>query len=270
MALVHIPEWSKGNIAVTVLQVLGLGGAASELQGNNAGYSKFADPNASMKIPSRLGMVLLYSPAFLVSLRYLTNSSKVNGRENITAMLLSVHFAKRVLESMFLHRYSGTMNGDFLVPVGTTYALTAALVAHQQRSVAEYADTQGNRIMLRLGVGLSVVGQLGNLYHHWLLANLRSEAPKANVADASGQEQVKPKYVIPRGGMFEYVTAPHYFFELIAWLGIACTTQQLNAFLTVGDMLSYLAGRSVATTQWYKSKFPDYPAERKNLIPFIF
>lgn len=77
-------------------------------------------------------------------------------------------------------------------------------------------------------------------------------------------------YAIPSGGLFGYVTMPHYFCELIAWLGLACVTQQLNAFLTLADMTSYLAGRSAATTRWYKSKFPNYPPERKNLIPFLF
>merc|ERR1712232_813235 len=189
----------------------------------------------------------------------------VNGRESITAMLLSARFGKRVLESMFLHRYSGTMNGDFLVPIGTSYALTAALIAHQQRSVPSYRAMGIDQTVLKCGLLFSLVGQLGNLYHHWILANLRS-----GVRTSTDDGDTKPKYVIPIGGLFKYVTAPHYFFELIAWLGIACTTQHLNAFLTVADMLSYLAGRSVATTKWYKSKFSDYPSERKNLIPFLF
>jgi len=265
MSTVHFPQWTTGNVGITALQVLGLGGAASELQGNNAGYSKFANPAANFKVPSRLGMVILYSPALLVSLRYLQTAPNVNGRESITAMLLSAHFGKRVLESMFLHRYSGTMNGDFLLPISTSYALTAALVAHQQRSVPSYSNTAIDQKMLGLGLLFSVVGQLGNLYHHWLLANLRS-GPAISKGDGNAQS----KYVIPRGGLFRFVTTPHYFFELIAWLGIACTAQHLNAFLTVADMLSYLAGRSVATTKWYKSKFPDYPSERKNLIPFLF
>lgn len=278
MSLVHSPVWTKGNIAITVLQVLGLGSAAGELQGQNAGYSKFADPNAGIKVPSRVGMVFLYSPALAVSLRYLRNSPNSNGRERITALLLTIHFAKRVLESLFLHRYSGTMNGDFLLPIGTVYALTAALVAHQQRAVVAYASTRGSRIMLRLGLLLSAVGQLGNLYHHWLLATLRpakasgvtlleTGAGKPTTGEASVSQK---RYVIPYAGMFKYVTAPHYFFELVAWLGIACTTQQLNVFLSVAQMFSYLGGRSVATTKWYESKFADYPADRKHMIPFVF
>lgn len=262
MVLIHLPQWSRANLCITGLQVLGFGAASGEMQGNNAGYSKFANPDAGFKVPSRLGMVLLYSPALIVSLGYLKTSPNSNGREKVTATLLTIHFAKRVLESLFLHNYSGTMNGDFLLPIGASYALTAALFAHQQRAVAAYTDSAIDSFMLHAGLTLSVVGQLGNFYHHWLLAKLR--APKS----AGGSEE--KKYVIPSDGMFKFVTAPHYFFELVAWLGIACTAQQLNAFLSVGDMLSYLSGRSVATTRWYKTKFSDYPTDRKHLIPFVF
>merc|ERR1719198_1489170 len=112
--------------------------------------------------------------------------------------------------------------------------------------------------MLLAGIALNAVGQLGNLYHHWLLATLR---PKNGATEGSS------KYVIPVRGMFRFVTAPHYFFELVAWFGIACVTQHLNSFLAAGNMLSYLAGRSVATTRWYNAKFENYPSERKHLIP---
>ena len=58
------------------------------------------------------------------------------------------------------------------------------------------------------------VGQLGNLWHHWLLARMRS-------AGGTG-------YAIPRGGLFDLVTMPHYFFELLAWFGIAAVGAALN------------------------------------------
>jgi len=262
LGLIHAPQWTTANIAIAGMQVLGLSAASGEMQGNNAGYSKFADPDAGFKVPSRLGMVLLYSPALVVSLGYLKTSPNNNGREKVTSGLLAIHFGKRVLESLFLHKYSSTMNGDFLLPIGMSYALTAAMFAHQQRAIAAYAGSATDNLMLRAGLVFSAVGQLGNFYHHWLLTQLRP--PKS----AGGGEE--KKYVIPNDGMFKLVTAPHYFFELVAWLGIACTTQQLNCFLAVGDMLSYLCGRSIATTRWYRNKFPEYPACRKHLIPFIF
>jgi len=106
------------------------------------------------------------------------------------------------------------------------------------------------------GIGLS-----GNLYHHHLLAKLR------DTKKTDGQ-----KYLAPKGGMFNYVATPHYFFELLGWLGIAVVAQQINVFLVFTSMSSYLSGRSVSQNAWNRSQFSeaDWPATRKNMIPFIF
>lgn len=264
MDLVQFPLWTKANAAVACLQILGLGGFAGELKGENAGYSKFANPSKKFKVPSRPGMVILYSPAFVVSLAYLSFAPKLggNGREKATAGLLALHFGKRVLECLFLHKYSGTMDVDFLVPITTAYALTVVLFAHQQRQIASYLHPLSDRFY-KFGVALAICGQLGNLWHHHHLATLRKKSAH------SSNDECK-KYVIPSGGLFPFVTMPHYFCEILAWLGLACVTQQFNAFMSVANMVSYLGGRSVATTRWYRSKFPDYPADRKHLIPLLF
>ena len=78
-------------------------------------------------------------------------------------------------------------------------------------------------------------------------------------------------YVVPAGGWFDYVAAPHYFFEIVAWFGLALATQQLNAYLTAAGMASYLAGRAVASTRFYRERFGEgYPASRRHLVPFVF
>ena len=111
--------------------------------------------------------------------------------------------------------------------------------------------------------GLFILGIAGNGYHHMLLAKLRKTSK-------SGENSVK--YLAPRGGLFEYVAAPHYLFELLTWLGIAFTSENLNAFLVFVSMSSYLAGRSVAQNQWNRQTFSEteWPSTRRNLIPAIF
>ena len=60
----------------------------------------------------------------------------------------------------------------------------------------------------------------------------------------------KTEYKPPAGGLFEYVSAPHYLFELVGWFGIALAAEHLNAFLVAACMTSYLSGRAVATSRW--------------------
>ena len=36
-------------------------------------------------------------------------------------------------------------------------------------------------------------------------------------------------------------------------------------------MASYLSGRAVASTRWYKDSFgADYPIKRRHIVPFLF
>lgn len=47
--------------------------------------------------------------------------------------------------------------------------------------------------------------------------------------------------------------------------------RQLNALLVFAGMASYLSGRAVATTRWYRAKFGKaWPEHRRHLVPFVF
>jgi len=79
----------------------------------------------------------------------------------------------------------------------------------------------------------------------------------------------KAGYVIPRGWLFEYISSPHYFGEIIQWSGWALMTFSLPglafAVFTVGNLFP----RAMASHNWYRRNFSDYPSERKAVIPFI-
>lgn len=279
MGLIHFPTWTLSDKIFTGMQVLALGSFAGETLGQNAGYSKFAGQDAKVRVPSRVGMTWTYTPGLFASAWFLSNAVSSNGREKITAALLTAHFGKRVLECLFLHRYSGTINGDAFIPISAYYGLATVWIAFQQQNVSSYGASEA--WLLNLGLALNAIGQFGNFYHHWLLASLRSRSScalsdglsshgvtsRSSLMSVSGS---KSNYFVPQGAFFSFVTCPHYFFELVAWFGLACVTGQLNAFLVAADMTSYLAGRSMATTKWYRQRFEDYPAERRHLIPFFF
>lgn len=256
--------------AVSLFQLMGAATAFKneQVQGNETPYSKFADAKKLKKpISGRVSMLIIYLPAaayatyaFHALGGLASLDASAGNRPTVVAAMLSAHFIKRCLEALFVHKYSNSGDLFFSLAIGVNYFLQSLLINSQQVNVAVE-----DRLPWALDVGsvLFAVGQLGNLYHHWLLATLRPKAP------AEG-EPVEKKYSVPQGGFFRFVTMPHYFFELIAWAGIAVTAQQANAWLVLANMTSYLAGRSVATTRWYKEKVPGYPEDRKNLIPFLF
>jgi len=134
--------------------------------------------------------------------------------------------------------------------ISIAYSLMAGTISWLNAHAAP-----GLGIWVYAGLILFTIGEAANFWHHILLANLRKEAAG---------------YHIPHGGWFDYATCPHYFFELLAWLGIALLSRHLFALLVFVSMSGYLISRSIKTRQWYQKHFPDYPFKRRLMIPFIF
>lgn len=77
------------------------------------------------------------------------------------------------------------------------------------------------------------------------------------------------EYVIPQGWLFNYISSPHYFGEIIEWAGWALMTLSLAGLAFSVFTFANLFPRAVASHQWYKSHFQEYPSGRKAIIPFI-
>ena len=77
------------------------------------------------------------------------------------------------------------------------------------------------------------------------------------------------EYVIPYGWLFNYISSPHYFGEIIEWTGWAIMTWSLPGLAFSVFTFANLFPRAIASHTWYKSHFLKYPSERKAIIPFI-
>ncbi|KHJ76173.1 3-oxo-5-alpha-steroid 4-dehydrogenase [Oesophagostomum dentatum] len=76
-------------------------------------------------------------------------------------------------------------------------------------------------------------------------------------------------YKIPRGGMFEYVSGANFFGEIIEWIGYSIVAGSLPAIAFAIFTASNIGPRAIHHHRWYHSKFPEYPKERKAIIPFL-
>lgn len=238
-----------------------------------AQYSKFSQAtrdDAAATWPSKIAMMVIYTPAFVASTTILVLGMQgVQLPTDLIAVplpslasgLCSIHFAKRCLEVLFLHKYSGRTDRGTPLFISIYYTLVVVLVACAAGNGRGHGVTTNQ---LTTGTAMFVVGLAGNFYHHYLLAALRSAS---NSKKNNGK-----KHVAPRGGLFSHVAAPHYLFELVAWLGIAVVSNHLNVYLVFASMCSYLGGRSVAQNDYNHRNFAekDWPLDRKNMVPFIF
>lgn len=108
-----------------------------------------------------------------------------------------------------------------------------------------------------LGASMWLFGWLVNLQSDNILISLRRKS------DSKG------KYRIPRGGMFEYVSAANYFGEMLEWSGFAVASASLPAVAFAVFTAANLAPRGMMHHQWYQQQFKTYPTHRKAVIPFI-
>jgi len=270
------------QVAAVVLLLQGIMVGLMEFKGINLKFSKFANSkpgSPSTQIPSRVGMFVAYAPAFLIctlflfskldwphassflqKLGFLQLSKSLNlhkeakSRFIILATALAIHFLKRVMEVLFIHRYSGGMTIDTFIFLPLGYIFIVGNLFYDLQLSEEYLGCPSVNL-IPLGIVLFMVGITGNFYHHYLLSKLRKD----------GQKQ----YCVPQGGLFGYVVCPHYFFEVIEFLGVAFICQTPFAFCVVTMMFFGLVGRSISTKSWYMKKFEDFPSHRKALIPFL-
>jgi 3-oxo-5-alpha-steroid 4-dehydrogenase 1 len=77
------------------------------------------------------------------------------------------------------------------------------------------------------------------------------------------------EYVIPHGWLFNFISSPHYFGEIIEWAGWAMMTWSLPGLAFSVFTFANLFPRAIASHRWYKSHFTEYPSGRKAIIPFI-
>ncbi|GJN10207.1 hypothetical protein PR202_ga28284 [Eleusine coracana subsp. coracana] len=256
--------------ALSVVSIVtGASICVSELRGENMAYSKFAHVVAATSgrekqwragalLPSRVGMLVAYAPALLAVLAsFPVLGAAVGLRGRLLSATLAVHFLKRVLEVLFVHRYSGSMPLASAVTVSTGYLLNSVMMIYAQHLTHGLPDPAVN--LLYPGVLVFVIGAAGNFYHHLLLSRLR-----ARTGDSGGKG-----YKIPRGGLFDLVACPHYLFEIVVFLGFAMIAQTVFALAVAISTTVYLAGRSCATRRWYTSKFEEFPTGIRALVPYV-
>lgn len=76
-------------------------------------------------------------------------------------------------------------------------------------------------------------------------------------------------YKIPKGGLFEYISCPNHFGEIVEWVGFALIAWNLPAVTFAIWTFCNLSPRSLNHHEWYHNKFEKYPKNRKAILPYI-
>jgi steroid 5-alpha-reductase/3-oxo-5-alpha-steroid 4-dehydrogenase 1 len=92
---------------------------------------------------------------------------------------------------------------------------------------------------------------------------------KADAMLAALRKPGETGYKIPRGWLYEKISCPNYFGEFLVWTGWAIATWSSAGAVFLLWTLANLLPRALQNHRWYLEKFPDYPRERKVVIPYV-
>ena len=178
----------------------------------------------------------------------------------LPSALWILHFLKRTAESAWLHRSgkTGVKWRDAILVYGYYWGFGFWIAS----AVCSNFLSPPGTSCIAVGVAVFVVSEIGNFRSHLILRRLRS-----------GKTMERR---IPHGFLFEYVSCPHYFFEIMSWVGFTLATGFFSAavFTVVGAVILTIWAHQ--RHQAYKHEFdgregkPVYPPMRKAIFPFLY
>jgi 3-oxo-5-alpha-steroid 4-dehydrogenase 1 len=77
-------------------------------------------------------------------------------------------------------------------------------------------------------------------------------------------------YQIAHSGLYRWVSCPNYLGEITIWMGWALATWSLPGLAFALWTMANLMPRARAHHAWYQENFPEYPQERKALVPGLW
>ncbi|KAL9614054.1 MAG: hypothetical protein Q9204_008856, partial [Flavoplaca sp. TL-2023a] len=200
---VHRLRVTKGSDGSFIPNTSSLPVSETGLRDGSSIYVKDLGPQISW----RLVFILEYlGPLLIHPFLYVLLPNPPSFLQTLSCTLITLHFLKREIETLFLHRFSSaTMPLFNLFKNSAHYWLLAGLnIAFWTYRSSAPAAGDSNPSITWPSVALYIIGELGNLYTHVVLRSLRS---------AGGNERG-----IPHGFGFGLVTCPNYMFETLAWI----------------------------------------------------
>lgn len=220
----------------------------------SAPYGRHMRDGWGPTLPNRWGWILMECPAVLVFLWVWFQGDHAWEPAPLLLLLAwQLHYVHRTFVFPFRLRTSGKRMALLIPTIALVFnSANAVINARQASHFGDYAFSQPT---LWIGLGVFAVGMAINLHADTVLLNLRKPGETG--------------YKVPKGGLYRYVTCPNYLGEMLEWLGWAIATWSLAGLAFFLYTVANLLPRALQNHGWYRETFPDYPTERRALVPFV-
>lgn len=222
-----------------------------------APYGRYVRRGFGPLVSGTVGWVLMESTAALVPIvTFLFAGGPLGPVPWLMLGIWEVHYLHRGFVYPFRRKVAGSIP-VLIVAMGMFFNLVNGYL--NGRWLSHFAPPLGVDWLVGprflVGLALFCVGFVINQHSDQVLFDLR----------ARGQTG----YSVPQRGLHRLVASPNYFGELVEWTGFAILAWSPAAAVFVFWTAANLVPRAVANRRWYRDTFPDYPRERRALVPFV-
>ena len=263
--------WYTGDPLYDTLLIIGFAYAAlvlvSSFFGTAAYGGRFGGGKRAkgLKLGAKQGWVLMELPGLIVF--PVVFFMGTNADQAVPLFFLAIwmmHYSNRALITPFLMRVQPGSQASFSFGVVIAGWITLFLhgyfnAAYLTELGTQYTYDWFTDPRFRIGFAIYIVGFVLNIHSDRILRNLRSPNPSPD----------EPRYKIPYGGGFRFVSCPQYLGEILSFAGFAIMAWNLGAVFVLAMTAGNLIPRAIYTHRWFHKNFEDYPAERKAIIPGI-
>ncbi len=224
----------------------------------SAPYGKFLRGGWGANMSSKFGWMIMESPSVILMVYFFISSEGWHDMpKNLFLLVWLSHYVHRTFIYPFTITSKNKPYPILLVVFAVLFnCMNGFINGYEVFNQNFYSNYWFTSPLLYIGLGVFAVGYFINKQSDYILSHLKRDANN--------------NYVIPYGGMFKYVSNPHYFGEIIEWIGWAIMTWSVSGLAFAIFTFANLAPRAITAHHWYKEKFPGYPQERKAIIPFLW
>lgn len=223
-----------------------------------APYGRHQRPGWGPTVDATLGWVLMELPAVGVfAFLFAVSARRAEPAAIAFLFLWEAHYLHRTFIFPFRRRSPGRRTPLSVVGMAVVFNVVNGYLNGRwlfalgpERPASWLADPR-----FLAGAALFAVGMAVNIQADHVLFRLRRPGEAG--------------YRIPRGGLFRWVSCPNYLGETLEWTGWALATFSPAGLAFAVWTAANLAPRALAHHRWYRRRFPDYPPERKALLPYL-
>jgi len=223
-----------------------------------AGYGQHVSKKWGRTINDRIGWVIMEAPTVILFLiLYIIGKYQFNPVTLLFSTLFLMHYSYRTFVFPALMRGKRQMPLS-IIAFGMMFNTANAYLQGRWINTLSggYETSWFLTPVFNVGFIMFFMGFFTHMYSDHIIRTLRKP----------GETEFK----IPQGGMFRLVSCPSYLGEILEWTGWAVMTASMPGLVFVIWTIANLVPRARSNHKWYIETFPDYPKNRKALIPLLY